>query len=436
VTLNNRGEIKGHSTIPSSRTLSDGERESFTYNQQGQEATHTDFDGNVATYGYYSSFGNGAYTGSLQQVVYTPGAGAAPGATPQTVVYTYDAMGRQSTITDASGTATNSYDAQGNLVEQQTPEGTIFYKFDPAMGEHTETYTADTDTRYGYNTQDELTSVTVKMLNGTTLSTPLATSYVYDAVGNLHTQTLPDGEVTTYGYDDENRLTSQVETQNGVTLFSQSFILNDDGTRHSASEAQVQPGGGTVSTSTAWGYDADQRLISEAYTSNAPTSEGYTTTYGYDLAGNRITETHTGPGDGATETINYSYNGDDQLTQQVSNINGATIFTYDLNGSQQRTTREKERAMGFEPTTSALGRLHSTTELRPQMNYAADELRPQNQSVFHNDSVELSRFLKHFTAFDKTLDHAIAGPVIMASGQSGERMPRCLSKTGGSATGG
>jgi hypothetical protein len=26
----------------------------------------------------------------------------------------------------------------------------------------------------------------------------------------------------------------------------------------------------------------------------------------------------------------------------------------------------KERAMGFEPTTSALGRLHSTTELRPR----------------------------------------------------------------------
>jgi YD repeat-containing protein len=47
VTLNNRGEIKGHSTIPSSPTLSDAERESFTYNQQGQEATHTDFDGNV-----------------------------------------------------------------------------------------------------------------------------------------------------------------------------------------------------------------------------------------------------------------------------------------------------------------------------------------------------------------------------------------------------
>ena len=29
-------------------------------------------------------------------------------------------------------------------------------------------------------------------------------------------------------------------------------------------------------------------------------------------------------------------------------------------------TASKERAMGFEPTTSALGRLHSATELRPQ----------------------------------------------------------------------
>ena len=34
-------------------------------------------------------------------------------------------------------------------------------------------------------------------------------------------------------------------------------------------------------------------------------------------------------------------------------------------------TRGEKRAMGFEPTTSALGRLHSATELRPQQCFFA-----------------------------------------------------------------
>ena len=67
----------------------------------------------------------------------------------ETVTYTYDSLGRQLTVSDSAedttadptGTTTNSYDAQGNLDEQQTPEGTIWYVFDPATGEETETYT-------------------------------------------------------------------------------------------------------------------------------------------------------------------------------------------------------------------------------------------------------------------------------------------------------
>jgi hypothetical protein len=44
--------------------------------------------------------------------------------------------------------------------------------------------------------------------------------------------------------------------------------------------------------------------------------------------------------------------------------------------------RKQERAMGFEPTTSALGRLHSTTELRPR------RLIRQYSANFHRQSPE------------------------------------------------
>ncbi|MDP9176028.1 MAG: RHS repeat protein, partial [Planctomycetota bacterium] len=43
------------------------------------------------------------------------------------VHYTYDAMGRMHTVTDDSGTTTNSYDVEGNLTAVNSPEGTISY---------------------------------------------------------------------------------------------------------------------------------------------------------------------------------------------------------------------------------------------------------------------------------------------------------------------
>jgi YD repeat-containing protein len=118
-----------------SRTLPSGHEETFTYNPYGQQVTHTDFNGNVATSIYYSSGQSvGGITqpvGALEQVVYT--GAAMSGKATQTVTYTYDAMGRQATVTDASGTTTDHYDAEGNLIEQDTPEGTMEVPIDVSV---------------------------------------------------------------------------------------------------------------------------------------------------------------------------------------------------------------------------------------------------------------------------------------------------------------
>jgi YD repeat-containing protein len=42
-------------------------------------------------------------------------------------------MGRQATVTDASGTTTDHYDAEGNLIEQDTPEGTMEVPIDVSV---------------------------------------------------------------------------------------------------------------------------------------------------------------------------------------------------------------------------------------------------------------------------------------------------------------
>jgi YD repeat-containing protein len=316
-----------------SRTLPDGETETFTYNQYGQEATHTDFDGNVANYSYFAS---GPHAGMLAEVGYIAAAGS--GKADQYVTYTYNALGQQATVTDASGTTTDSYDTQGNLIEQQTPEGTIWYVFNPATGQETESYTNYTDTLYGYNNQGELTTVTADKLNGGVLTTSLVIAYTYDAAGNKLAETLPNGELTTYTYDDLNRLTSMVEKRGSTTLFSESFILNDNGLRASATETQLQPDDKTSTFDDSWSYDADDRLTNEAIAATGDaSSDDYSDSYTFDLNGNIITDTHTGIVGGTAGMTTNTYNGNDELT--TSTVNGVvTVTTFDNNGSEVAVT--------------------------------------------------------------------------------------------------
>ena len=161
--------------------------------------------------------------------MYTGATGS--GKATQTVTYTYNDLNQQATISDASGTTTGfAYDDFGNLTESQTPEGTIWYVFDAATGNHTETYTANTETYYGYDLQGRLTTVTIDELNGTTLTTPLVTTYGYDPVGNKISETDPNGDLIAYAYDALNRLTGETITDGSTTLFDEQFTLNDNGT--------------------------------------------------------------------------------------------------------------------------------------------------------------------------------------------------------------
>jgi YD repeat-containing protein len=343
---------KGHETTwtynslnqQTSRTLPDSEVESFTYDSFGREQTHTDLGGNLATYTYDVT---GPQTGMLQQIVYTKA-----GKPTQTASYTYDHLGRQQTVTDDSGTTTDHYDDQGNLIEADTPEGNIHYVYSAATDQHIETYTdsstssgqVNTDMVYNYDEQGRLHQVIVEKLNGVVLPAALITSYTYDAVGDKKTETLPNGDVTTYDYDSLNRLTGVATTLHSATVFSQQYILNDDGTKKSVDESQVQADGSTITSHTAWMYDPDQRLTDETYTSSV-TGQGYDDKFAYDLSGNRAREDING-GDSSSAglTIRYSYNNDNQLSGEVEkNYGGSTVYattnTYDANGSLTQSVR-------------------------------------------------------------------------------------------------
>ena len=62
-------------------------------------------------------------------------------------------------VSDASGTTTCGYDALGNLVLEDTPEGTINYAYDPVTGSLIRNWTANNDTAYGYDDQGRLEHV-------------------------------------------------------------------------------------------------------------------------------------------------------------------------------------------------------------------------------------------------------------------------------------
>ena len=181
-----------------------------------------------------------------------------------------------------------------------------------------------------------MTTVTVDELNGQAI-TPLKTTYTYDPTGNKLSESDPNGDVLEYAYDALNRLQTETITDGSNTLFSEQFTLNDNGTRASASESQLQAGGSTVTTGTTWTYDALQRLVGEAVTSSA-SGQSYSDVYTFDLASNRMSKAHTGPGGGANETITYAYNGDNELTSQTSGLSGTTTNSYDLNGSLTTST--------------------------------------------------------------------------------------------------
>jgi RHS repeat-associated protein len=180
-------------------------------------------------------------------------------------------------------------------------------------------------------------AVTVTKQNG--LSTNFTITYVYTPVGNIDHITYPNGTETDYGYNTLNRLTSVTNkvTASGSVLSSYSYTLNADGLRTGVTEQQLEVGGSTSTTTKTWTYDNLLRLTGEAVVSSI-SANSYTDTYSYDLVGNRVSKTHVVGTQ--TQNINDVFNNNDQLTNETSTGSASyTItYTYDPNGSLTMVT--------------------------------------------------------------------------------------------------
>ncbi|MDT9682396.1 RHS repeat-associated core domain-containing protein [Streptomyces sp. TRM76323] len=308
----------------------------------GQRCTATDPRGKKTGYTYDAE-------GNLTKV--TPPSPLNP------ITYTYDALGRQKTMTDGRGTTTTyTYDDRDRIKTRTAGSATAAFTYDGDGNLTTRTTPAGTSTF----TYDEQNRERTRTLPGTP-----ATSIAYDATGNVASATDAGGTVT-YGYDDANQLTSVTEPGGAKTSFEYDnngkrtkttfpggitqTVTPDDSSR--PTKIEVKSGTATLSSisydysnsgkdtdkirkrtvdgaTTTYTYDTLGRLTKAVETKNGSTTAGWA--YCYDKAGNR-TAGSTGTSLPTCDDAQHTYTYDD--AGQLTAYDGDSGFAYDGAGNE------------------------------------------------------------------------------------------------------
>jgi RHS repeat-associated protein len=247
-------------------------------------------------------------------------------AAGHTRTYAHDGDGNPTETIDPHGNRTvTSYDADSRVASKTTAFGTAVasttaHAYDlpagtsPCQGVPDASYCETTTDPNGGKTIDYRDALNEMI--ATTRPGGSTTRYTYDPVGNRVTLTDAEGRITSYRYDAANRQT-QVLYSDGVTP-NVERSYNADGNRTAMSD-------GTGTTS--YQYDKDGRLTKLTDGSGASTS------YAYDKAG--LVTSITYPNGKA---ISRSYDDAGRLESITDWDNHATMFGYDANGNLTTTS--------------------------------------------------------------------------------------------------
>ncbi|GAB2574346.1 RHS repeat-associated core domain-containing protein [Dyella jejuensis] len=294
-----------------SRTVG-GAKTSFTYTPYGAVQTVTDPDGITTTYNYDAAHRLNKITDALGNYIqYTLDAAGDKtgeqiydrgGDLHKSLARKYNALGQLITVIDGlnntvfSAAASNSYDANGNLVLSSDALGVqrqlgydalnrLVQTLDNYDG--VDTATQNTKTAYGYDSLNRLSQVTDP--------SSLDTAYSYDGLGDATGQVSPDTGSTGNTFDAAGNLISKTDARGVITQYR---------------------------------YDALNRLIGVSY----PAQSALNITYTYDQATpiSGCTGYNIGHRTGMTDASGttawcYTNQGDIQEVRQV--IHG-TWYTY------------------------------------------------------------------------------------------------------------
>ena len=261
---------------------------SLTWDNQHDVLSIKDRLGNLSTLGY-NSYGQIASwvdpMGITNLYLYDPSNHLAQSqrATQTLDSFTYDAIGRVRTHTDATGlTVTNDYNNLDQITRVSYPDG----KFES----------------YTYST------CCPRMLGSATDRGGRTTSFSYDALKRLVQTTNPEGGTTEFDYDAAGNLINLIDPNNNSTTFAYDF--------NNRMVSKTYPGGQSVT----FGYDDGGWLIART------NARGSTITYTYDANHNLTAKTYS---DG-TRGVTNSYDIFNRLTQVADGI-GTTSLGYDAN---------------------------------------------------------------------------------------------------------
>ena len=241
--------------------------------------------------------------------------------------YTFDAMGRKLTDTDALGIVTKyEYDGKGNLVRQvrdYTPDGTTGRNI---------------VTEYTYNAHDQV-------LSERTIAPDIGeqTTYAYDINRNLATITDSNLHTTTYVYDDANQRT-RTRYADASTV---NFTYHSDG----ALATRTDQAGVVVS----YTYDGLGRLTHKDY------PDGSFQSFGYDLTDRMASADQEMSGHVTALTFAYNVLGD--VTSHTQTVDGNSWTTgYQYGYLTGRTTTIYPSGPHVVHANDALGRLRQVTK--------------------------------------------------------------------------
>lgn len=273
-----RGELAG-------LTLADGTHESWTYTGTGEVASYTVGGQTI----HYTHDAAGQLVGADYPI--------SPDVTLE-----YDATGRTTRMTDASGVTEWQYDAAGQLVRLIQPSGTTEYGYD-ATGDVTWMLELGRGTTwYGYDAAGREAQV-VNALGETT-------TFSYDARGLPWRTVYANGITEEWTYDARSRPVSIQMSASDASMLVERTLHYDVASRLTAQSI--------AGVTTYYAYDAVGQLVAEA---NPVFSAAYT----YDANGNRLTRTVGG------SVENYTYDAGDKLTK-VTWPGGSRTYTYDAAG--------------------------------------------------------------------------------------------------------
>ena len=266
-----------------SKIYADGKGLTYTYTDDGRLATRTNARGIVTTYTYDT-------WGQLLSVDYAD-------ATPD-IAYTYDAMGRQTSASDAAGVTTFTYDATGQLTSEQV------------SGLYSKTLTRHYDT-FGRNVGYSVDGTRKNTLAYDPATGRLATmgDFAWEYLPGSHLKsrlTYPNGATAEWDYEPTRDLLARVTNTINGTVASQYTYTNDLLGRRT----EIGKSGSMMALdeTQSYGYNVRDELTS-----------GQNQTYVYDDIGNRTTA------EGKTYTANNlnQYTAIDDFTPQ-----------YDADGNQ------------------------------------------------------------------------------------------------------